>query len=273
MGFFFSVIIPTFNEEKCLPRLLKNLQKQKDKSFEVIVVDADSQDHTLKLANNFINLLPLTILKAEKRNVSVQRNLGATCAKGKYLVFFDADVQIPSTYFQDLKRQIKKRNLLFVTTYLKADSPDVQDKAIAQVSSLIIGSSAIFSKPVVPGYNFVIWKPLFDHTAGFDPEVKFAEDCELAERLVRMGCRLTVLKHPRLVFSLRRYRAEGRLVVLRKQAQAGVYILTKGAITRQLFAYPMGGGWYNNSQKHAVGSQQLQRAKTSIKKFVKLLLE
>jgi len=47
---FFSIVIPTLNEEKYLPNLLNDLTKQKEKDFEIIVVDGKSEDRTIDIA-------------------------------------------------------------------------------------------------------------------------------------------------------------------------------------------------------------------------------
>ena len=47
-----SIIIPTFNEEKYLPKLLKSLQKQTRKPAQVIVADAFSLDQVRDPAYN-----------------------------------------------------------------------------------------------------------------------------------------------------------------------------------------------------------------------------
>ena len=44
---FFSIIIPTLNEEKYLPLLLSDLEHQLFTDFEVIVVDGKSADKTV----------------------------------------------------------------------------------------------------------------------------------------------------------------------------------------------------------------------------------
>ena len=46
---FFSVIIPTLNEEKYLPRLINNLENQINKNFETIIIDGKSTDATKKI--------------------------------------------------------------------------------------------------------------------------------------------------------------------------------------------------------------------------------
>ena len=48
-----SIIIPTYNEEEYLPNLLKSIESQKFKDYEVIVADANSCDNTVKIAKNY----------------------------------------------------------------------------------------------------------------------------------------------------------------------------------------------------------------------------
>lgn len=43
-----SIIIPTYNEELYLPKLLKSIEDQDFHDYEVVVADANSQDDTRK---------------------------------------------------------------------------------------------------------------------------------------------------------------------------------------------------------------------------------
>ena len=75
---FFSIVIPALNEEHYLPRLLLDLSKQTFQDFEVILVDAKSDDDTIGMAKQFEKKFgTLTILNSDKRNVAHQRNLGS----------------------------------------------------------------------------------------------------------------------------------------------------------------------------------------------------
>src|SRR3989339_1775373 len=115
---FFSIIIPTLNEEVCLPKLLNDLHKQSFKSFEVIVVDGLSQDQTQAIAKTYLKQLDLQLFSNKSPGVSPQRNLGAKKSKGQYLIFFDADVQIPHNFLDLLYKQIKKNDGYLFTTRL-----------------------------------------------------------------------------------------------------------------------------------------------------------
>ena len=269
---FFSVVIPTLNEEKFLPRLLADLVVQKERDFEVLVVDGSSNDKTASEAKKFEHKLPLTVMVVNRSNVSVQRNFGAERAKGKYLVFFDADVQIPSRFLSQLHEYLLKHPVPFLTTYMRGDSRNMYDLAILRLFNLISDAAKLLDRPIVGGYNLIVLRGVFQTVGGFRQEVIYAEDQDLADRLTKNGYELTILRSPRLTFSLRRFRHEGRLTSMRRFAKASLHILTKGPITQEIFSYPMGGGHYKFKQKEQIKPQTLLEMERYVKKFVKLFI-
>jgi len=271
---FFSVVIPTLNEEKFLPRLLTDLVAQKEQDFEVLVVDANSQDKTQTVARTWSTKLPLTVIESSRGNVSFQRNLGAHSAQGTYLVFFDADVQIPRLYLHEIKKQLKRLPAPFVTTRVRPDSKDVLDKTIVRLVNLTMDVGPIVDRPFVGGYNFIVAREVFNLIGGFHENIFHAEDYDLAVRLHKAGYHLLILKKPLLIFSLRRFRHEGRLAVLRKNAQATLHILTRGSITQEIFSYPMGGGeYFKLKNKSQIKPDVLNKVQMKMKRFLRLFLE
>src|SRR5688572_25766785 len=113
---FFSVIIPTLNEAQFLPKLLTDLAAQQEKEFEVIVVDGKSEDQTVSRARGFAEKLTLSVYEVEKRNVSFQRNYGASKAHGRYFIFFDADVGMAATFLKALKEKLLTQKPDYGTT-------------------------------------------------------------------------------------------------------------------------------------------------------------
>ncbi len=93
MAFDYSIIIPAYNEETWLPETLsvvKQAMAEQSLSGEVIVVDNNSTDATAEVAKQ-----AGTYLVFEAFNqISRARNRGAGAAKGRYLVFVDADTHI-----------------------------------------------------------------------------------------------------------------------------------------------------------------------------------
>ena len=85
-----SIVIPAYNEENYLPRLLRSIQAQDFPDVEIIVADADSTDRTAAIARSAGARLTRGGVPA------VGRNNGARLAKGDYLLFIDADTVIPT---------------------------------------------------------------------------------------------------------------------------------------------------------------------------------
>lgn len=98
-----SVIIPTKNEQDNLPKLLKSLAKQTFEDFEVIVVDNNSIDKTAEIAKKFTN----KVFTAGPERSS-QRNFGVRIAKGKYVLFLDADMELEPTVLAECYESMQK---------------------------------------------------------------------------------------------------------------------------------------------------------------------
>ena len=68
-----SIIIPVLNEEILLPRLLNYLRlNDPDKHCEIIVVDANSEDNSLKIAEEKCDVVISTSIRSRAH----QMNLG-----------------------------------------------------------------------------------------------------------------------------------------------------------------------------------------------------
>ncbi|WP_128548145.1 TIGR04283 family arsenosugar biosynthesis glycosyltransferase [Larkinella soli] len=97
-----SIIIPTFNEERTLPRTFRQLGSLRPAPAEIIVVDGGSQDRTVALverqieeaAHSEAGPVPQLIRSPVARR-SYQMNLGARAATGEYLCFLHADTSLP----------------------------------------------------------------------------------------------------------------------------------------------------------------------------------
>jgi len=84
-----SVVVTTRNEEEHIENCLKSVKRQTypEKRIEIILIDNKSCDRTVEIARKFTSNIAKT---GPER--SSQRNLGAYEAKGKYLLFLDADM-------------------------------------------------------------------------------------------------------------------------------------------------------------------------------------
>jgi glycosyltransferase involved in cell wall biosynthesis len=97
----FALVIPAFNEEAYLPRLLDSVDEarrrygQEAGAIEVVVADNSSTDGTARIARE----RGCRVARVEKRMIAAARNGGAGIARGEVLAFIDADSRIhPETF-------------------------------------------------------------------------------------------------------------------------------------------------------------------------------
>ena len=241
---FFSIIVPTLNEEHYLPKLLKCLKDQTENNFELIIVDAKSEDDTVLSAKKFLKYLPKTkIVSSDLRNVDHQKNLGASEAIGKFLVFFDADVLIPTNLLKEINRAADK-DAQFITTWVNSDSHNISDQEIANIYNVAIELGGVTGLSGIQGFNIIINREIFWEVGGLNSKIKVGTEHDLALRISKAGYKLKILKRPRLVMSLRRFRKEGTLITLRKHAIASARVLLKDPIlVNDNFDYKYGSLW------------------------------
>lgn len=96
---FLSIVIPAHNEEDRLPNTLEKIYKfleTQDYSYEVIIVENGSSDHTLELAQEFAQSRPtLRVLQEQKRGKGNAVKRGMLEAQGDYRFICDADLSMP----------------------------------------------------------------------------------------------------------------------------------------------------------------------------------
>ena len=81
-----SVIIPTFNSVSTIAACLESIKKQTYTPVEILVVDNNSRDATVKIAKKYTR----HVYRAGPERAA-QVNFGASRAKGKYLYRVDSD--------------------------------------------------------------------------------------------------------------------------------------------------------------------------------------
>lgn len=112
--FKISVIVPTFNDEEYLNECIEHIIKQ-DIGFEniqLIIIDDHSTDNSYQIAMEYAKKYPdnIIVAKTDKNSNSGgrPRNIGIKHAKGKYLMFSDADDYFSYDAFKIMYNQIEK---------------------------------------------------------------------------------------------------------------------------------------------------------------------
>ncbi|MDP8236283.1 MAG: glycosyltransferase [Candidatus Erginobacter occultus] len=86
-----SIVVTTRNEEKHIPSCLESVRRQDypAEKYEIIIVDNNSTDRTKEIASR---CTPLVFNHGPER--SAQRNFGIERARGKYILYLDADMTL-----------------------------------------------------------------------------------------------------------------------------------------------------------------------------------
>ena len=87
-----SVVIPTFNAADTLERAVESCLQQNFTGYEIIIVDNNSTDETLRVARALADAHDvISVLQERKQGAAAARNTGARAARGEWLQFLDAD--------------------------------------------------------------------------------------------------------------------------------------------------------------------------------------
>jgi len=95
----YSIVVPAFNEEAFLPATLEAMRDAMASvpyEGEVIVCDNNSTDGTAEVAR----AAGARVVFEEKNQISRARNTGARAARGRWLVWVDADTRLPGELLQ-----------------------------------------------------------------------------------------------------------------------------------------------------------------------------
>lgn len=186
-----SIVIPAYNEEKLISKCLNALANQKtDKKFEVILVDNNSTDKTVEIAGNFSNKLNLKIVPEKKQGRGAARYTGFKKASGNIILSTDADIIFPPTWVEDLSNALIQSNTVAVTGSLKINDCGWLKNTLFNyfiVPLSVRGYRLVVDHYWLNGFNFGIYKEVYEKSGGFNPELNAEEDVDLGFKTAKIG--------------------------------------------------------------------------------------
>lgn len=104
-----SIIIPIYNQANFLENCLKQISKQTYQNFEVIVINDGSTDNIIEVIGKCKIFMgdKLEFLEQENKGANAARNRGVKLAKGEYLLFCDADVEMYPDMLEKMHTALK----------------------------------------------------------------------------------------------------------------------------------------------------------------------
>lgn len=229
-----SIVIPTLNEEKFLPRLLNNIKEQRHVDYEVIVSDGGSKDKTTSIAKEF----GCRVFVDKKRSPARQRNNGANITRGDTILFLDADTELANNFLFNSYNEFKERNLNLAGFYLIFNSHLFIYRFFEFFYHLACFLGQYFF-PASVGVGIMVRSEDHQKVKGFDESIFIGEDYDYIKRLSKIG-RYRMIRSSKLYFSVRRLEKEGVLRVLWKWFRGSIYFIIKGPIRKKIVDYKFG---------------------------------
>lgn len=188
MAFQVSVVIPSYNGAHRITRLLHALENQDSCDFETIVVIDGSTDATEEVLNKTPWKLNLQIIAQTNKGRAGARNAGVKQASGRYLIFYDDDVEpnpnSVSLHITDLAKAPisvgQQLESLGSQTEFGRYKALISRKWLAYLGDepTLLNAENLF----LTAANMAIEKTVFEQLHGFDDRLTDAEDYDLAVR-------------------------------------------------------------------------------------------
>ena len=201
-----SVVIPAYNEEKYIENCLRSLVDQDTNlKYEVIVVDNNSKDATVEVAQTFKDKLNLRIIHEEKQGRGAARARGFKEAKGEIILSTDADAIVYPDWINTLVNRISEEVIATTTSCKTLDLGPLKNAIFNffQPTATYI-YRVFFGYYWLAGFSFAIKKDIYIKSGGFNSNLQALEDPDLASRVAKFG-KIKFINKP-VIFSGRRFK-------------------------------------------------------------------
>lgn len=205
-GALVSLVVPVYNGEKTLPRLLDSLQAQTYQNMEMIFVNDGSTDRSEQVIQaRGAEDARIRWVTRENSGVASSRNAGMDMARGQYLLFADVDDWLDVRAVERLMyhREISGCDLVVSDFYRVIGEKTLHMEGIAQGGLL---SRKQFAEEMMKSpadfYYGVVWNKLFrldlirKNRLQFSPHLDWCEDFQFNLEYLQYAKWVYVLKEP-----------------------------------------------------------------------------
>ena len=183
-----SVVVPMYNEARHIGRTLLATQQAArlaDMECELIVVDNGSDDHGPRIAHE----LGALVLTVPGVHIGALRNRGAAAARGDWLAFIDADIEMPADWLTLLLAlEGDRADVLGLDLDTPRQAPWFAEAW--QRRSQRPGRPRLHRVAWLPSANLLMRRMWFNRVEGFDEALRTGEDKDFSLRLRQTGAQL-----------------------------------------------------------------------------------
>jgi len=177
----FSVIVCTYNRAELLPECLLSLATQtfNPAQYEVVIVNNNSNDSTVKVAEEFVaRFSNFRLVTESEQGLSHARNMGIREAVGEYLAFIDDDARAPDNWLETAARIVASHSPdIFggpATPIFGCETPAWYRESYGIRGDM--GETGWLKEGFIVGTNIFFRKELLEEYGGFDPELGMKGD-------------------------------------------------------------------------------------------------
>ena len=196
---FCSIVIPCYNEEAHIERVVRAAAGQRYPSdrVEIFVVDGRSLDRTREIVRELEAEDPrIVLLDNPQRLQAAALNMAIKRSRGDVIVRMDAHADYDPDYVAASVRVLRRTGALNVGGAMRPRGKTTFQRALcaALASPLGVGGSAS-RDPEREGFVESVWcgafrREAFELAGLFDPDAKTNEDAELNQRILARGGRI-----------------------------------------------------------------------------------
>ena len=189
-----SVIIPAYNSEKWIERAIQSVLKQKDMSWELILVENGSDDGTYEKCCQYAEADDRIKVVQSAKGVSRARNAGMQEVSGEWTCFLDADDYLYENAFSYFSSLLKNNEMEFIV--FGHNSGSMQENADKRMRIVRDKEYCALRCEFLenPTQYMPVWGKFFrteiirSNQLRFDEELELAEDADFTFRYMRCCC-------------------------------------------------------------------------------------
>ncbi len=181
-----SIIVPIYNSELYLSKMLDSINMQTYDNYEVILINDGSTDNSKNICINYAeNNCRIIYIEKENTGVSDTRNLGISKAKGNYICFVDSDDVLNKDYLTDLYSIINdKQSELVCCRYNKFFNEVTlkEDENILEISKKYMDNNKY--NMIFEEYGGYLFNKIFIKDIIVRNNIKFSNEIYMCEDMI-----------------------------------------------------------------------------------------
>jgi len=173
-----SIVIPTYNSSSTLETCLKSVRLQTYPNIEIIVVNNYSTDESVDVAKKYGSMA--FQVKALR---SMARNYGVAKARGVFVIFVDADMELTPKVVEECVQEAlsEDADAVMIPEIRVGEGFWAQCRAIERLTYI--------GDPLIESARF-FRKEVFEKVGGYDEELEAGEDWDLHARVEDAGYKI-----------------------------------------------------------------------------------